>query len=161
MKISAVACAMLLASSAAWAQDVQGIEIVEHGVYTADKSSCARDAQGIERCDRSNIRHASTTWNVPAQLGVEFGLRYRVVGKPKGAKISVKRIWLIPEPGFRAPNKEPIRRLERSDDAVIGEAKFVSYGFDDSWELVPGQWVLEFWYADRKLGEQRFTVGKP
>jgi Domain of unknown function (DUF3859) len=162
VKITAIAGVMLLASSSAWAQDVQRIEIVEHGIYTADKSSCNRDAQGIERCERSNIRHAATTWNVPAQLGVEFGLRYRVVGAPKGSKISVKRNWLIPEPGFRAPNaSQPIRRLERSDDAVIGEATLVTYGFDDPWELVPGPWVIEFWYGNRKVGEQRFTIGKP
>ncbi len=159
MKIAAVIGAWLLATSAAAVADVQRIEIVEYGIYTADKTACKRDDQGIERCQRSKVRHAATTWNIPAQIGVEFGLRYRVVGAPNGERVSVKRIWVLPGPGFRPPQPaRPIRRLERIDEATIGGTTFVSYGFDDRWELVPGPWILEFWYEGRKLDEKRFII---
>jgi hypothetical protein len=96
------------------------------------------------------------------QIGVEFGLRYRIVGAPKGAKISVKRDWRLPEPGFRPPSADqPILRLDRVDETKIGDTVYVSYAFDDPWELVPGPWTIEFWYGDRKLDERQFMVSKP
>ena len=162
VRILVIGAALLLTSSVAWAQTVRGIQIVEYGIYTADKGSCQRDAQGIQRCNRTNVRHAATTTDVPAEIGVEFGLRYRVLGTPDGSKVSIKRVWLIPAPGFQAPGAtQPLRRLERVDNTAIGETNFVSYGFDDTWELVLGPWILEFWYGDVKVGEQRFTVVRP
>jgi hypothetical protein len=154
--------AFIIATSNARALDIRRIEIVEYGIYTVDKKSCSRDAQGIERCDRSNVRHAATTWNVPAQIGVEFGLLYRVAGAPNGSPISVKRVWRLPEPGFRSPSADkPVHSLDREDVTKIGDTVFVSYGFDDTWELVPGPWILEFWYGDRKLDERRFVITRP
>jgi hypothetical protein len=155
--------AFVLMMPSARALEVRSLEVVEYGIYTADKTSCARDAQGIERCSRSNVRHAATTRNIPAQIGVEFGLRYRVVGTPADTPISIKRIWRLPPPGFRTPSaSKPITFLERVDEAVVGgEPVFVSYGFDDSWELITGPWILEFWHGNRKLSEQRFIMSRP
>lgn len=139
---------------------IDRIDIVEYGIYTADKQACHRDDQDIERCDRVNVRHAATTWTVPAQLGVEFGLKYRVIGAPSGVKVVMKRDWLLPEPGFHPPGSQPINRLDRTDTGTIGDVIFVSYGFDDPWELVPGPWVLEIWYSGRKITSQTFTIVK-
>jgi hypothetical protein len=161
-KVVGVIVALLVATSAAKALDVQRLELVEYGIYTADEQSCHRDAEGIKRCSRGNVRHAVTSWTVPAQIGVEFGLRYRIVGTPKGAKVSVKRDWRLPEPGFRSPSADtPILRLDRVDETKIGDTVYVSYAFDDPWELVPGPWTIEFWYGDRKLDERQFMVSKP
>lgn len=159
MKTVFMAAVLLALAPLAWAQDVQRIEIVEHGVYTVDKFNCQRDSQGIERCDRGNIRHAITTWTIPAQLGIEFGLRYRVVGTPPGAPVAIDRVWLLPGSGFHPPGaNQPIMRLVRVDRVVIGGTTLVSYGFDDPWELVPGTWVLRFSYRGRVLSEQRFNI---
>jgi len=163
MRIVLTLLILLAGAAAGQAQSaqIQRIDIVEYGIYTADKRDCHRDAQGVERCDRSNVRHATTTWTVPAQLGVEFGLKYRVIGAPNGAQVTLKRDWLLPEPGFHPPSpKEPIHRLERTDITAIGNTVFVSYGFDDPWELVPGPWVLEIWDGGRKIVSRTFTVVK-
>ncbi|HEY7991493.1 MAG TPA: DUF3859 domain-containing protein [Stellaceae bacterium] len=160
MKIVTSLLLLLFVSASAYAQtpQIERIDTVEYGIYTADKTSCKRDAEGIQRCGRSNLRHAETTSTVPAQLGVEFGLRYRVVGNPNGAPVQIKRIWRLPTPGFRQPGKAAIHHLERVDDTTVGGTLYVSYGFDDPWELIPGPWVLEFWYGDRKLLSHTFTV---
>jgi hypothetical protein len=151
----------ILAPAVAWAQpaQIERIAVTEYGLYTVDKQTCQRDEQGIQRCTRSNARHAATTWTVPAQIGVEFGLRYSVVGQPSGAPVSVRRVWVLPPPGFQPPgSNQPITRLERVDETAIDGSVFVSYGFDDAWELVPGPWVLQFWDGDRLIGSQTFTV---
>jgi hypothetical protein len=150
------------AASGAFAQtaQIQRVDIVEYGIYTVNETNCRRDAEGIERCERSDVRHAAATWTIPAQHGVEFGLKYRVVGAPKGAHVALKRDWLLPGSGFLAPGKPPLKRLDRVDNVAIGDTNYVSYGFDDPWELVPGPWILEIWDGDRKLTSQTFTVVK-
>ena len=161
MKFIAAIVGLLLSASFAFAQQVTGIDVTEYGIYAVEKSDCKRDAQGIERCDRSNIRHAATTWTVPANIGVEFGLRYRVRGAPAGAKLTIKRVWLLPKPGFRPPSGPAIDHLDRVDNVTIGGDTLVTYGFDDPWELVPGRWTIKFFYGERLLGERQFTMVKP
>jgi len=160
MKLVAVLLGLLLSTSLAIAQTVTGIEITEYGIYAVDKSACQRDAQGIERCERSNIRHAATTWTIPANIGVEFGLRYRVLGAPAGTKLTIKRVWVLPKPGFHPPSGPAIGHLDRTDTVTIGGDTLVTYGFDDAWELVPGRWTIKFFYGDRLLGERQFTMVK-
>ena len=160
LKFCAALLFLTLMTSLASAQEVRGIEIVEYGLYAVDKTDCKRDAQGIERCDRNNIRHAATTWTVPANIGVEFGLRYRIVGRPRNAKISIRRVWLLPGGGFQPPSGKSIDHIDRVDTVEIGQSTLMSYGFDDAWELVPGPWVVKFFYNDRELGQRTFTVVK-
>ena len=158
--LTAALAAAAPSSAGAQTPQVQRIEIVEYGIYAVEEKNCQRDAQGIARCDRTDVRHAATTWTIPAQHGVEFGLKYRVAGSPNGAQVTLKRDWLLPDPGFRQPGKEPITRLDRVDQVRIGDVTYVSYGFDDPWELVPGPWVLEIWYEGRRLTSRTFNVVK-
>ncbi len=67
---------------------------------------------------------------------------------------------MLPNPGFLESGKPPLKRIDRTDNGVIGDTTYVSYGFDDPWELVPGPWILEIWSGDRKLTSQTFTVVK-
>jgi hypothetical protein len=162
MRMMLLLLVLVLAPLGADAQTprIDRIDVTEYGIYTVEEKNCQRDAQGIQRCDRANVRHAVTTSSVPAQLGVQFGMRYRVVGTPVGAPVTIKRVWLLPAPGFVQPGKEPIRRLERADTTTVGATVLAEYGFDDSWELIPGPWIQEFWDGDRKLFTQKFTVVK-
>jgi hypothetical protein len=34
------------------------------------------------------------------------------------------------------------------------------YGLDQPWELLAGNWIIEFWNGDQKLAEQSFSVTK-
>jgi hypothetical protein len=140
---------------------IDRIDVVDYGIYTVQEQNCKRDEQGIQRCDRADVRHAVTTLKVPAQPGIQFGMRYRVVGAPVGAPVTIKRVWLLPAPGFVQPGKEPIHRLERADATTVGATLLAQYGFDDPWELIPGAWTQEFWNGDRKLLTRTFTVVKP
>ena len=152
---------LLLTSASAYAQTLQieRIDVLEHGIYTADESNCSRDAQGILTCVRSNVRLAAATWTIPAQHGVHFGLRFRVIGVPNGTPISLKRVLIYPPAGLHPPSPAPpISRREAAYSANVGEVQGFDYAFDDPWEVVPGPWTLQYWYGDRKLLEQTFTV---
>jgi uncharacterized protein DUF3859 len=159
LAITLLALLVLLAPNPGRAKDPARlrIDLVEYGIYSVSKTNCHRDEQSIERCDRGDIRHVSTTWTIPARHEVEFGLKYRVTGAP-GGKLTLKRLWLLPGSGFLPPGKEPIKQLVRFDTVSTGGIVLASYGFDDPWELVPGPWTLEIWDDDKKLFSQTFNV---
>jgi len=157
-----VALLALVASKHGYASDPARlrIDLLEHGIYSVAKTNCHRDEQSIERCDRGDMRHVSTTWTIPARHEVEFGLKYRVTGGPKQGTLTLKRLWLLPGSGFLPPGKEPIKQLVRFDKVPTGGVVLASYGFDDPWELVTGPWTLEIWDGDNKLFSQTFKVVK-
>lgn len=139
----------------------QKLEILEAGTYIVDKGNCARDDRGILMCDRLALRLDQRTDAVPAALEVEFGVRYRVTDLPTRDPISIRRVWRLPAPGFHPPGKPPVHRMERIDRTPADRPIHATYGFDDEWELITGEWVLEFWHGETKLGEQRFVVIRP
>jgi hypothetical protein len=97
---------------------------------------------------------------VPAQVGVQFGARYRITGAPSGQEATIRTKWLVPAPGMRNPLTGVVTRIDEADETVvIGTDRLAGYKFGQAWEVVPGQWILELWADDRKLGSVTFTVG--
>ncbi len=146
------------------AQTVQRIEIVEYGLYSVDVTA-KKDDPGSATGDRAtvtNVRHVETTTTIPARVGIEFGLRYKVYGQPNGATIQLKQVDLIPQPGLRNPNTGNTSvRSEIVASPKVGEISYIGWHFDNPWELVPGTWVMELWQEHRKLASQSFNVVKP
>jgi hypothetical protein len=155
---------MLLAiiSNAALGQTIKRIEIIDFGIYSLDKGerlSSPNTATGFRNVV-SNEKLISATDTVPARLGVNFGFRFRIVGK-KGTTVTLKKVTLIPQPGIQNPKTGDTKvRSELSLEKTIGDKDFTSYGFDNPWEIVPGIWTIEFWDGDRKLASQSFNIVK-
>lgn len=162
MRVLFLAAALSLAFTSASAQTppaVERLEVLERGLYSAASENCSPDERRLIVCDVANVRHVSTSTNVPAQVGVLFGARFRVVGTPNGATVSLRKVWILPPAGLRAPTvAEPIQRIERVEQNVIGAIAVATYGFDEAWELVPGTWTLQFWDGDRLLLSEQFDV---
>jgi hypothetical protein len=141
---------------------IERIDVVDYGIYTATVISAQRDAQGILQSTSDNPQHLETTRNIPAQLGTRFGFRFTVVGTPKAAAVQLRKITIPPSGGLQNPtSNQPIYRSENIITATVGEPQYTAYKFDDPWELVNGTWTIEIWYGDRKLLSQSFTVFKP
>lgn len=157
----AVVFAAALACGTAQAQQATSIEIVEYGLYTRD--AVRTDTGGpIARTVVRNIRHAATTTTVPAQLGVSFGIRYRVDGSPNGATVDVSEITLFPPPGLKSPKSaQPVLKDVDPHKRKIGETVYCGYSLDNSWEAVPGTWTFQLWSGDRMLAEKSFNVATP
>ena len=163
MKKTMIALFAFLMTCPAWAQvQVRGVEIVAYGIYTADLQSSSRDAQGIKQSISTNFRRAATTTAVPAQIGVRFGIEYKVVGAPGGKSVSLKKVMVFPPAGLRSPAvSQLLYRDESTVTPKIGATSYTGYRLDDPWELVPGPWAIQLWYGDRKLAEKKFTVAAP
>ena len=153
-----------LALGAANAQpaQVERIDVVEFGIYTLDRKVDSVNAAGIKQSATTNIRLAAQTRIIPLQKNVSFGYRYKIVGKPKGAPVELRRVTIFPSPGVRPPSSSKlIERSERMLKRSIGETGHTSYMLEDDFELVPGTWTLEIYVGQRKLVSQAFTVTKP
>ena len=143
----------------AQAPSVDRIDIVEYGTYSVDRRVQGRDARGINQATATNVQHATTTKEIPARIGTTFGLRYKIIGKPDEAPITLRRIVVFPAPGLQPPSSsKPLARDEFAVQARVGETNYMFYTLEDSFELVPGIWVIEIWYGNRKLASQSFTV---
>ena len=154
---------LAMTAGAAYAQEleVQRLDITDFGIYALDREIIGRDPRGINLGTATNVAHTATQRTVPAQIGVTFGFRYRVVGKPEGASIPLKKVIIYPAPGLQTPaSSSSVRKAEFELEARIGETNTELYTLEDQFELVPGTWVLEMWLGNRKLASQPFRLDK-
>jgi Domain of unknown function (DUF3859) len=141
---------------------INRIEIVEFGLYTVDRAIQGRDGAGINKASAFNVRHAAAIRTAPAQIGVNFGFRYKVIGEPLNAPVDLKEIVIFPAPGLLpSMSSGPIPQAELALQPRIGETGYASYTLEDSFELVSGTWIIEIWHGTRKLAEQTFHVINP
>lgn len=65
----------------------------------------------------------------------------------------------FPAPGLFDPVAR-VRHRESAYDlrAFIGSPSYRESMLDHAWEIVPGEWIFEFWHGGRLIGTQRFCV---
>jgi hypothetical protein len=143
---------------------IDRIEIVETGIYRADVTHEGSAPGTAFRATGTvvNITLVQSTTRIPARIGERFGMRYRVVGEPAGAAITLKIVVLVPEPGLRsATTGVQMTRNEFSVRRRVGETNYVDIQFDDEPDLVVGEWTFEIWDGSHKFASQGFEVFKP
>jgi hypothetical protein len=155
--------ALLLTSGAAYTQtpQIERIRSTEYGIYTVDREIQGRDALGINKAAASNVRHAATLRNIPAQIGTTFGFRYEVMGKPHAAPVELRQVVIFPSPGLTPSFSSSSRSIIQDEFLLqtrIGETSYAFYTLEDAFELVPGNWVFEIWQGNRRLAMQVFKV---
>jgi hypothetical protein len=162
-----IACFLLLGlASAAHAQkaQIERIDIVGKGIYQVAVGKKTPDKQaptGVVTAVKTATKIEDTT-TVPARIGLEFGIQYRIVGSPKGASVPIRIVNVYPKQGLRDPKtRKTVRRAEIVRNKIIGDVIYTGYAFENAWEIVPGVWKFELWHKNRKLAEQSFTVSKP
>jgi hypothetical protein len=164
MLLAVLLLAGLASVSNAQTPRITGIEIAEVGIYQ-DQKLRNEIAPGTIKGTTSvvtNIKLLQATTRIPARVGVTFGLRYRIVGEPRGSTTTIRIVHIIPEPGIRDPNTGKVAlRDEVSSNKTIGDLHYNSLVFEYDRDLVPGTWVFEFWDGARKLAEQKFDIFKP
>ena len=160
---AALLCLLSCLAGAAVAQPrIERVEIVEAGLLEARKiDSVATPGTASGKTSvLDSIVFYELSRQVPARLGVQFGARYRIVGEPAGQDATVRTRWLLPAPGMRNPLTGAVTHIDEADETVtVGTDRLAGYGFSQAWEIVPGQWTLEFWSAGRKLNSVTFIVG--
>ena len=157
------AFALILWTDFVQAQTADKIEVYEYGVYTSPPGvDVDVTRQGVIITDLDYSDRVEQTSKIIAQVGVQFGFRYRLVGKPLGTLIPVTVVVKFPSPGIVSPgNPVPFVVDDYCAPAILGTNLFYSWTFDDQSEIVPGIWTIEIWYGDKKLGDEKFNVVLP
>jgi hypothetical protein len=152
--------------AAAQAPTVTGLTITHVGTYTAaTKSAPAQSGQesptGTIGTD-SNWRFETDSTDVAAKPGTQFGIEFRIDGEPRDDSVTLYLTLIFPPQGIHNPNTGTRMYAARIafPNMKIGAPCLVGYGFDNEWEIVPGEWTEQIWYQDRMLAERKFTVGK-
>jgi hypothetical protein len=165
MRILLALCLLLVASGPSLAAPrVDKIEIVAAGLYKSTLSGkvVKTDSASGTRSIIASETLLKETDQVVAKPGVEFGVRYRIVGAPRGAAVPIKIVTYYPLQGMSNPKTGRTTWREELDaKRRVGRVLYESFHFDHDWELVPGIWSFQFWYGGRMLAEQRFAVTLP
>lgn len=145
------------------AADIEALDILEFGILEAQligKGEAPEAATGTSNII-TRIVFIEQTTNIPAQAGIRFGFEFIIKGKALGDKVDLTYRYLHPpmtnpETGKLFTSQEIV-----SKGREIGKADSISYSLDYPWEAVPGEWVLQVLYKDRKVAEKSFNLYKP
>lgn len=133
---------------------VEGIDIIDYGLYTTEDLFQSEEKTYWDFDSLSLFREAD---QIPAVLGLRFGLRYIIKGSPSDNPISITCKVLLP--GLTNPKTgEKIFVDEWSSTKKIGTLTYDGYMFEREWELVPGKWTFQLYHGNVKLAEKEFNV---
>ena len=146
-----------------YAQTVTGVEVVEFGTFKKTRSNGLMSAPNtIAEMERSVVdaKLISQTTTIPASIGTSFGVRIKVTGDPDGTIL--KFTGRCTHPKLTDPVSGRSSTTEEWDcHPVIGRSGYIGYTFDNSWELVPGKWILQVFYGATLVAKKEFDVTPP
>jgi len=140
---------------------VQRIDTFDYGIYLANKVATKTNDLGVTYHTVNDAQLIASTDTIPAQLGVKFGFRYTIIGKPEDAIVTVRQVTVYPPTGVVSPKMGVLHTNSFSTRNQIGSPFGAGYEIDEPWELVPGVWTIQLWVGDQKLAEHSFTVAAP
>lgn len=138
---------------------VTGAKVLAVGVFTSaveSRSFSPSIADGIRdhARDFELVRRGNT---VTVGLETGIGLRYQLIGSPKGAVVVVDVVVRHPKiinPDTQLPMTHSTTQYER----VIGDVAHSVWSFDTPGDLVPGEYVIELLHRGKVLARQEFQV---
>lgn len=163
-RLLGIAVALLFAGEpvAALSQDIQvdGVSVIERGVFRGrggGRPVAESHLGAVANVRDITLLHNTTT--IFASKGLRFGVRYLINGTPKRAELDLRLVTRFPLAGLF----DPVGNLRHHNSAyglraLIGVPSYREFMFDHEWEIVPGEWIFEFWHGERLIGSQRFCV---
>lgn len=143
------------AGSQVGSQNIFDAETLDYGICTINlKETVSSDTTASGGYNvTEGVVFTNKTTNIPAKKGISFGIKYVVNGEPEGSKIKLKVVAIHP----------PIKGRTKSSakvDAKIGTWRADFYTFNESYELVAGEWIFKIYHNDKLLIEKAFMVSK-
>ncbi len=138
--------------------------ILNHGIYqsgmskriTADEMASG----GVRIIENTTL--VEQTSRIPAKIGTRFGFKYIIEGKNIPNRIDIVAVWTFPPPGLQNPKTNRTDRENKFAATVnTNEELYMEYGFDHSWELIPGKWKFQVKHKGNVLATQTFEVYTP
>jgi len=147
------------------AAEVSRVVLFEYGIYAQQRVRTGTSPQGVPLFNTIRFRLVAATRRVPIRSGISFGIGFRILGKPEGAKVNFQKKWIFPEGGIRPPGRGVLHTLTLDRTYTIGHEYHEGWAFAKSkvpkWSWVPGKWVLQILYQGRVLLQQTFDLYWP
>jgi Domain of unknown function (DUF3859) len=131
------------------------------GTYTAAQSRRVDDPSRLtgRRTIVLELHPEIETTRIKAALGTSFGYQFFLSGPASAKAMEVQIIIRYPKPGLTNPSTGESRAFfTRQSTCYVGLPCYASFVFTDSWELVPGPWILEVLFHGQRLVAERFDV---
>lgn len=148
-----------LASTPTQANDIQGVHIVDYGIFSGKVTS----ANHANKTAGKKLIHAALlkrTEGIPAKVGTEFGIEYVVIGTDSSKQVKLDFRMTLPTV-FNPKERTSYNEFTWSKEILTNQKNYSGYGFDHTWELVPGLWTIEIWHAGEKVAKKMFAVYEP
>ncbi len=125
---------------------------IEYGIFNSPQ----RDFEPGERMLSQTNQVIETTTQIPAKLGVKFGMRYSLAGKT-ATNTPLTLLYLTP--GVITADGQRHDKFVVEQTLLQNSAQdLMAFEFSENYELVPGEWHFMVFQGDRLLAEQRFDV---
>lgn len=145
---------------------ITGVTVTNAGIYTARTTS--KPAEAGQQSPTGTVGSV-TDWHfvsdsaaVDGKVGTQFGVEFRIEGPPASDSVTLHLALTFPPEGLRNPNTGNLLHSIKMavPNLKIGALCLFGYGFDNDWEIVPGEWKEQILYHDRVLAERTFNVSK-
>jgi len=110
----------------------------------------------------STLKLRSETQRVAIKKGRFFGFKIRLEPFPGLRSVTLKEV--VKHPAMTLPDgsvKTGFSIIEKKKVSQQVVFALAGYYFDEPYEMVPGDWVFQYWLGDRLLVEQIFTTYWP
>ena len=165
MRMLLASLVLVALASMAKAQEpkIERVEIVEAGIFQAEaiRREAAPGTIKGSTAVVSNIQLQQATARIPARIGVQFGVRFRIVGTPDGGRTTIRIVKKFPQPIRDPKSGKTSTSNEQLRAETIGEVRYTGLTFEYDEDLVPGTWTFEFWVGERRMAAKDFEVFKP
>src|ERR1700743_2970333 len=137
------------------AATVSGVTVTNAGTYAAQSLSAPSRAGQLSPTgtigSAVNWHFVSNSTDVPGQVGTQFGIEFRIDGQPLGDGVTLHLVLNFPPQGIRNPNTGDLMHTANIafPNVKIGALSLLGYGFDNTWEIIPGAGTGHIWYHDR------------
>ena len=101
------------------------------------------------------MKFINNNQSIKASLGNGLGYKFKITGKSLTGKVNI--VKKIIHPKFNLENKYN-EFSEMESEVRINGSYTILYGFDYDYELVPGEWVFQVYYDNKKYLEKKFQV---
>ncbi len=142
---------------------VRAAEITAFGVFTEYGKQFERgyNAAGPGTDSVEYVRFVDFSSTIPGELGTSFGIQYVIHSTPKGKPFKVKAVIIYPGEGLVTPAGDVYKTSSEKMTIKLGEKNFYGFGFDEAWEIIPGEWIFQIHHNDALLAQKKLTVLPP
>lgn len=145
----------LLSATGSLAGTTDAISEFEAGLLCPPREIGEREApdtaSGTIRVIEQSIPITVLTTEVPAKLGIEFGIRAKLAP----GMGSVDATVVITHPPYASNG---ITRESYGTVLSDGDWSLSAFRFDERYEILPGTWLMELWSNGRRLAWEEFQV---